>query len=217
MPRTIYIIRHAERMDNVDPSWRKKVAKDFQSDNSPLSQQGHRQCIELSEWFKDIEIEHIFASPFDRTLDTATRMIGDRKFQIKAEAGFLEALYLCCSPPGIRPWKILKETYPLIDENYDPVINPWKGGFKPEGPGDDECTDRIKDTIEAILSKYEGDIAIISHGSPIAALLEVLTGKWSYVGQATVSKLIEKEDGKFKALSIADHAHLSDKKNLRAW
>ena len=83
-------------------------------------------------------------------------MIGDRDFRIKPEAGFLEALYLCCSPPGVRPFDILKETYPLIDETYDPVVNPWKGGFKKEGPGDDACTPRIKNAIETILDKYEG-------------------------------------------------------------
>uniref|UniRef100_A0A914PCB0 Phosphoglycerate mutase n=1 Tax=Panagrolaimus davidi TaxID=227884 RepID=A0A914PCB0_9BILA len=156
MARTIYIIRHAERMDNVDNNWRKKVGNEYKSDNSPLSAQGHKQCVELAEWFKDIKVDHIFASPFDRTLDTATRMIGDRGIPIKPEAGFLEALYLCCKPPGVRPWNILKETYPLIDETYDPVVNPWKEGFKDEGPGDDACTDRIKDAIEKILNKYEG-------------------------------------------------------------
>uniref|UniRef100_A0AC35G2L9 Uncharacterized protein n=1 Tax=Panagrolaimus sp. PS1159 TaxID=55785 RepID=A0AC35G2L9_9BILA len=186
-------------MDNVDNNWRKKVGNEYKSDNSPLSTHGHKQCVELAEWFKDIKVDHIFASPFDRTLDTATRMIGDRGISIKPEAGFLEALYLCCKPPGVRPWNILKETYPLIDETYDPVVNPWKEGFKDEGPGDDACTDRIKDAIERILNKYEGK------------------GKWSYVGQATVSKLVEMKNGKYEALYIAGHAHLSDKRNLRAW
>lgn len=50
MARTVYIIRHAERMDNVDNNWRKKVGNEYKSDNSPLSAQGHRQCIELKEW-----------------------------------------------------------------------------------------------------------------------------------------------------------------------
>lgn len=132
--------------------------------------------------FKDIEVDHVFASPFDRTLDTATRMIGDRKFRIKPEGGFLEALYLCCSPPGVRPFNVLKEKYSLIDETYDPVVNPWKSGFKKEGTGDDACTPRVKATINSILEKYDGDLAIVSHGAPIGALLEILTGKWVIFG-----------------------------------
>uniref|UniRef100_A0AC34F8C5 Phosphoglycerate mutase n=1 Tax=Panagrolaimus sp. ES5 TaxID=591445 RepID=A0AC34F8C5_9BILA len=216
MTRILYIIRHAERIDNIDSSWRKKAGNEFKSDNSPLSPRGHKQCSELAKWFKDIEVEHIFASPFDRTLDTATRMIGDRKFSIKPEAGFLEALYLCCSPPSVRAFDILKETYPLIDESYVPVVNPWKEGFKKEGSGDDACTPRVKKTINHILDNYDGNIAIVSHGAPIGALLETLLGEWTYVGQCTVSKLIEK-NGKWKAESIADDNHLSDKSNLRPW
>uniref|UniRef100_A0AC35G6B5 Phosphoglycerate mutase n=1 Tax=Panagrolaimus sp. PS1159 TaxID=55785 RepID=A0AC35G6B5_9BILA len=216
MARNIYIIRHAERMDNVDKHWRKKVGDKYTSDNCPLSLQGHKQCIELAKWFEEIKVNHVFASPLDRTLDTATRMIGNRKLQIKPEAGFLENAAYLCSPPGIRDKEILKETYPLIDETYNPVINPWKEEFK-NCYIDYDATAQIKETIETILKKYEGDIAIISHGSPIADLLEVLIGKWLYVGQATVSKLIEKEIGKFEALFIADHAHLSDKSNLNSW
>uniref|UniRef100_A0AC34FC86 Phosphoglycerate mutase n=1 Tax=Panagrolaimus sp. ES5 TaxID=591445 RepID=A0AC34FC86_9BILA len=142
-------------------------------------------------------------------------MIGNRQIQIKAEAGFLEiGEYLCCFPPGIRPLKILKETYPLIDESYDPIVNPWKESFENESLGGyDACINRIKNTIEVILNKYKGDIVIISHGSLIAELLEILTGTGSYVGEATVSKLVEKENGKFEALYIANQAHLSDKKN----
>lgn len=122
-------------------------------------------------------------------------MINDRKFSIKPEAGFLEALYLCCSPPSVRPFNVLKETYPLIDESYVPVVNPWKDGFKKEGAGDDACTPRVKKAINHILDNYEGnfmffncqiyslnlflgDIAIVSHGAPIGALLETLLGEW---------------------------------------
>lgn len=50
MTRTIYLIRHAERIDNIDYSWKKKVGNEFTSDNSPLSPRGHQQCIELAKW-----------------------------------------------------------------------------------------------------------------------------------------------------------------------
>uniref|UniRef100_A0A7E4VUS1 Histidine phosphatase family protein n=1 Tax=Panagrellus redivivus TaxID=6233 RepID=A0A7E4VUS1_PANRE len=217
MVRTIYIIRHAERIDNVDSQWRKKTKNAFSYDNSPLSTRGHQQCTELNRWFKDIHVDHVFASPFDRTLDTATRMIGDRNIPIKPEGGFLEALYLCESPPGVRPLEVLKETYPLIDTSYKPVVNPWKGGFKPEGVGDDACTPRVRKALNNILDNYDGDIAIVSHGAPTGALLEIMLGRWTYVGQATVSTIQSPSPGEFEAISISNADHLSDKRNLRPW
>jgi hypothetical protein len=60
---------------------------------------------------------------------------------------------------------------------------------------------------------------LVSHGSPIGAIHEVLVNDWNYVGQATVSKFIETaaNSGKFRLEYTSDASHLSDKKNLRAY
>lgn len=57
----------------------------------------------------------------------------------------------------------------------------------------------------------------MSHGAPIGAIHEILTGNWKYVGQATVSKFVESSPGKFKKELSSDASHLSDKSNLRPW
>uniref|UniRef100_A0AC35ET12 Phosphoglycerate mutase n=1 Tax=Panagrolaimus sp. PS1159 TaxID=55785 RepID=A0AC35ET12_9BILA len=96
MARTIYIIRHAERMDDVDKNWMKKLEMNI-----------------------NLIIHRILLKDINNLLSLQN---------------------------GI-------EKHPLIDETYDPVVNPWKEGFK--GEDHDAYTDRTKDAIERILNKYE--------------------------------------------------------------
>ncbi|EYC00815.1 hypothetical protein Y032_0112g274 [Ancylostoma ceylanicum] len=63
----------------------------------------------------------------------------------------------------------------------------------------------------------EGDLLLVSHGAPIAAIHKVWNNQYLYVGQATVSKFIEVEKGMFRLEFSSDASHLSDKSNLRPW
>lgn len=58
---------------------------------------------------------------------------------------------------------------------------------------------------------------LVSHGAPVGAIHEIFSGKWKYVGQATVSKFVQAENGKFIKEFSGDDSHLSDKSNLRPW
>lgn len=177
--RAIYLVRHGERIDNIETKWAKKKGMDiFKEDNSPLSSRGHIQGAELAKWFKNIDVEHVYSSPLDRTLDTATRMIGDRKIPIKVDGSFIEVLYLCLKPPGIRPFEDLKRDFPLIDENYDAVINPWRDKFDIEPCCDDGAVRRVEKALHRIMDKCDGDFVIVSHAATIGCILESFCGRF---------------------------------------
>ncbi|KAE9555840.1 hypothetical protein FO519_000925 [Halicephalobus sp. NKZ332] len=215
--RLIYLIRHGERIDNVSHNWQKKSEyKSFKYDNSPLSDRGKVQGKELAKWFADKEVSHIFVSPFDRTLETASYMIGDREIPMKLEASFIEVLYLCEDPPGVRPKEDLIKKFPLIDTNYKSLIDPWNPKFKNEDLGDDGCFDRCRTAIKRVLNENEGNIAIVSHAATIRGILKALVGRATYVGQATVS-VISEEDNTYIPVTISSADHLSDKSNLRPY
>ncbi|KAI1717264.1 histidine phosphatase superfamily (branch 1) domain-containing protein [Ditylenchus destructor] len=154
MGRTLWVIRHAEREDNINRSWQKaKNPRGLKSDNSPLSERGRKQADELAKRFADIDFDHVFASPFDRTVETATRTINNRQIPIKVEPGIAEAFYLCESPPGFEDAATLKKVYPLVDETYEPVFS---HPLPKEGYGDEACIPRVKKTLETIFKKYNG-------------------------------------------------------------
>uniref|UniRef100_A0A914CJ21 Phosphoglycerate mutase n=1 Tax=Acrobeloides nanus TaxID=290746 RepID=A0A914CJ21_9BILA len=214
--RILYIVRHAEREDNINRHW-KKLHPGMKEDNSPLSERGRVQAEELGKRFADIEFDHIFCSPFDRTVETATRIVGNKNIPLKVEPGLAEALYLCENPPGFEDPEKLKKKYPLVDTSYKPVFAP---PMPREGYGDDACTPRLRKTLEGILERFNSGVFVfVGHGASIGALHEVLIDKWEYVGQATVSQFeeLDNKPGKFKCILSSDASHLSDKSNLRPW
>ena len=71
-------------------------------------------------------------------------------------------------------------------------------------------------TVSSFLRQLNsGNLLIVSHGSPIAMVHEVLTGEWHYVGQCTISKFVSTQNGLYRAVIRGDSSHLSDRTNLR--
>lgn len=91
--------------------------------------------------FSKLKIDHIFASPFDRTIETACivakphgidvkvrklKRIISQKLKFQPEPGLCEALYLCESPPSFWDAEKLAEKFQTIDLDYVPVYSKVK-------------------------------------------------------------------------------------------
>ncbi|CAP25667.2 Protein CBG05150 [Caenorhabditis briggsae] len=210
-PRKIWIVRHAEREDNVNRHWRKLDGADgLASDNSMLSARGKQQANECKNRFKNAQIAHCFASPFDRTIETASTIIEEKNLKVKAEGGLCEALYLCEKPPGFWETEQLAEKFLLVDTDYVPVYSRYT--LPKEACGDDACVKRVGDTLRKLFEKFEGNLLLVGHGASIGACHEILMGDFKYVGQATVSEFEETAPGKYRCNFSSDSSHLSDKK-----
>ncbi|KAI6216729.1 hypothetical protein M3Y99_01801500 [Aphelenchoides fujianensis] len=188
--RRLYVVRHAEREDNVNRDWQ-RVHQRFTKDNSPLSDRGRRQAEELREYFKDITID-----------ETATILLGGHPNHIQVEPGRCEALYLCQKPqPGFWPMHELVQKFERVDMDYKPVFPP---PMPKEGMGDEGRVPRLEKTIDTILARcpesrvngcFASNIVPLRHGASITAIHYVLISDFSYVGQATVSIFDEKPPG----------------------
>ncbi|EYC16654.1 hypothetical protein Y032_0033g2766 [Ancylostoma ceylanicum] len=172
-------------------------------------------CGGCGEKFSKVNLNHVFASPYDRTIETASIIVADKGLLVKPEPGLCEGLYMCEKPPGFWEPEKLKEKFPLVDTDYISVFS--KHTLPKEGFGDDACIPRVRTTLNRITEKYDGDIMLVSHGAPIGAIHEIWMGEFKYVGQATVTKFIETEKGKIRMEFSSDASHLSDKRNLRPW
>ncbi|GMR53720.1 hypothetical protein PMAYCL1PPCAC_23915, partial [Pristionchus mayeri] len=221
-PRVIWVVRHCEREDNVNRQWRNLAGMNvFMSDNSPLSQRGRVQAHELGKRFSEEAIAHVFASPYDRTMETAhtiVEMNENHNLRVKAEPGLCEALYLCTKPhPSFWDADDLNKKFPLVDASYDPVFSKYT--LPKEGCGDEECVPRLNTTIQRIIQRYAGPILIVGHGASIGAIHQVLANDFKYVGQATVSKFVQSGNGleEIKLVYSSCTNHLSDPRNLRPW
>lgn len=70
-----------------------------------------------------------------------------------------------------------------IDESYKPVFEKVEN----EAKGDLGCAERVVKTFKEVAKKFpDGNIIIVSHGTPIANIHAFLMGHWKYVGQCTI-------------------------------
>ncbi|PAV72829.1 hypothetical protein WR25_19000 [Diploscapter pachys] len=210
------IAKYGLAEDNINRNWKSLPGgKELGRDNSMLSARGKKQAEECANRFSKLQIDHIFASPFDRTIETACSIAKPHGIDVKPEPGLCEALYLCESPPSFWDAEKLAEKFQTIDLDYVPVYS--KHTMPKEGYGDDACVPRLKQTLNRLTEKYEGNLVLIGHGASIGSIHEVLNDDFKYVGQATVSQWSQTGPGQFKHNYSSDASHLSDKSNLRPW
>uniref|UniRef100_A0A915AWJ8 Uncharacterized protein n=1 Tax=Parascaris univalens TaxID=6257 RepID=A0A915AWJ8_PARUN len=88
----IWVVRHAEREDNVNKAWRHLFhsVTHLSKDDPPLSKRGQLQTKECATRFEHVHLDHVFSSPYDRCVNTAARIVRDREIPIKVEPGFSE-------------------------------------------------------------------------------------------------------------------------------
>jgi hypothetical protein len=91
MGPTIYLARHGERLDFVDPSWCDTAENPH---DAPLTARGEQQARELGVRLRDCNIAHVFASPFSRVTCTAVRAAAElaNPCRVKLESGNCEWL-----------------------------------------------------------------------------------------------------------------------------
>ena len=82
MSQIVWIARHANRLDFVNPDWFLTAERRY---DPPLSDDGMVQAQQLAKRMKKENIAHIFASPFLRPAGrllagTAERQAGGRRF-----------------------------------------------------------------------------------------------------------------------------------------
>src|SRR5690242_17193915 len=90
----LWIIRHGERVDDVQPLWAKSAERPF---DPPLTQEGHRQAQETSKKIQNHLKEApviLFSSPFLRCLETSAHIAKSLNIPIHIEFGLSEWLKL---------------------------------------------------------------------------------------------------------------------------
>lgn len=159
--RKVWIARHAERLDGVDPTWKPRAACPH---DTPLSEHGHEQAKELAKSMKDKEIAHVICSPFLRTRQTAGYCARELGLKIKIELGLHEWINIPAKVEiGPVDWR-------SVDTRYEPV---WKYSMQRESMA--EMHQRMATVAKGLL-KLEGNLLLISHGDPVRGLILAYSG-----------------------------------------
>ena len=203
MSQTVWIARHGNRLDFVNPKWFDTALRRY---DPPLSDDGFVQARELGQRLKSERIKHIFASPFLRTIQTANEIAQILDLPIKLEAGLGEwhnGEWMTESPET-HPQEFLQQKFPLIDWNY-------QSHLYPQYPETNEDVDRrTAATVRQLVSEYSEDILIVGHGASVYGVTQGLVANLSESKVALCSLTKVRGNGNNWNLEFyADTSHLS--------
>ncbi|NRA40140.1 MAG: histidine phosphatase family protein [Planctomycetes bacterium] len=153
--QNIWICRHGNRIDLVDPSW--------QGDDPYLSDDGFVQARETGERLKGEGIQEIFASPFLRTMQTANCIAEALDLPIKIEYGICEWLSteLFDHMPVCLTASERAERFPRIDTSYKSLLDPqW-----PESV--EMIEQRCAQIVNHVADTYASDILFVGHAASV--------------------------------------------------
>jgi broad specificity phosphatase PhoE len=156
--QTIWLCRHGNRIDFVDPSWK--------GDDPPLSADGIIQAQETGLRLQGEGIQYIFTSPFLRTIETAHYIAEALDLPIKIEHGASEWLNpeWFSERPAHIPLDALLQRFPRVDGRHKSVVM----SAYPEGA--EEAFVRAGEASRMLSDTFSGDLLIIGHGHSVTGM-----------------------------------------------
>ena len=208
MTQIVWIARHGNRLDFVNPEWFNTAERPY---DPPLSEDGTIQAQLLGKRLVDSGIKQIFASPFLRTVQTANCVAEYLDLPIKLESGLSEWLNPAwmVSNPERHSMAELKKLFPRIDSSYTSrVIAEY-----PETLW--QVNQRTAQTALRLTGEFSEDMLLVGHGA------SVVGATWGLVDgtpkiQATLCclvKLVRQEQGWLMELN-GDVSHLSQTEDV---
>ncbi len=159
--RTIWIARHGNREDFVDPRWVERAERRF---DPGLSPDGHEQARELANRLAGENITRIYSSPYLRTVETAHAIAERLDLEVFLEPGFGEWLNPTYFPgrPKLLTVDELRQRFPRVSNEHEPVEQP----VYPESEKDVAARSaRVSDKL--IARTGDEDILMVGHGATV--------------------------------------------------
>jgi broad specificity phosphatase PhoE len=204
MTQTVWIARHANRLDFVNPDWFLTAEKRY---DPPLSDDGIIQAQQLAQRLQTEKIKHIFASPFLRTVQTAQEIAEKLDLTIKIETGLSEWLNpeWMTENPEKETLTNLARTYPRLDLTYQAQIS----AIYPET--ETAVIKRAGETAKILVNQNQEDILLIAHGASVLGalmgLLAIEQPPQIKIGLCSLTKLV-RNGQKWELELNADRSHL---------
>ena len=168
--RTIWLVRHGIRQDMIDHTWREGAPRPY---DSPLAEPGHRQAGEMGERLSRESVDHVFASPFTRAMETANTIAHRLDRKIKVDPALCEALYPDWFPtdPDLDGQMDLARAFAHVDPDHEPRAAVSYSENRPQ------LRARMRRLIDDLTGRYHGNMLLVAHGGSIRGLCMELVGE----------------------------------------
>lgn len=166
---TLWIARHGNRQDFVDPHWADTADRPHDPDLAP---DGISQADRLGARLAATDISQIVTSPFLRTAHTAHRIARHLDQPVVLEPGIEEWLnpeWFEVAPETLPP-EVLADRFPHIDPTYTPCLHP---SF-PEAR--QEAFNRCARAAWCLVDRFEeeSELLVVGHGASVYGILQGL-------------------------------------------
>ncbi len=208
MSKTIWIARHANRLDFVYPEWFLTAELPY---DPPLSEDGLYQAGQLAQRLSQESIAHVFASPFLRTIQTAHQVAEALDLPLKLESGLSEWLNPEWMPdmPDRHSLAELQTQFPRIDPSYVSKV-------VPEFPETGEVAlSRAGQAARLLAEEFAGDLLLVGHGASVMGATTGILGTLIQVNASLCSliKLVQRQQNWSIELN-GDTSHLTHRESV---
>ncbi len=204
MASTVWIARHGNRQDFVDPHWPKTADRPY---DPGLSPDGLVQARRLAERMEREHIVALFSSPFLRTVETANEIAELLDLSIFIEPGISEWFNQEWFPhaPETLSSDQLVERFPRVDLSYTSNVRP---NF-PES--EDDAMRRSAEAAHAIANRFPEPVLLVGHGVSVAGAAIGLDADAVIreCGLCCLFKIARRDDA-WKMELCADVSHLDE-------
>ncbi|MBR6107441.1 MAG: histidine phosphatase family protein [Oscillospiraceae bacterium] len=159
MVTRLYLVRHAEAEGNVREFFQGNIDTD-------LTEKGRAQLACLAERFRDVPLEAVYTSPFQRALQTAEAVNLHHGLELHKDFALREISGGCWEG---KKWADLPQLYP---QQYACWTQNMKQFHAPDGDAMTDVYNRMRVALTRIAAENPGrTIAVVSHGCALRNFL----------------------------------------------
>lgn len=206
MADVVWVVRHGQRQDSVDPNWESNAERVHDPGLTDLGRwAAWRTGQRLAE--SPVDFDVVFASPFLRTVETADEICREIGATVALEPGLSEhrnAEWFDAEPETL-PHEQLDEWFGPVRLGHDPFV-------LPEFPEThEEAMDRVGTATRRIVESVDGTILLVGHGLTIGGVVGGLVGDTDRVDAPLCGLTRLERDGDDWWLDFSgDTTHLDD-------
>lgn len=206
MADTVWVVRHGQRQDTVDPEWESHADRVH---DPPLTDHGRWSAWRTGRRFVEtgVTFDAVYASPFLRTAETAEEIARETGNEVLLEPGLGEhrnADWFDAEPDVVAPEQ-LAEWFDPLELDHEPLVIP---DF-PESHA--EAMDRAGEAARRLVAEVDGTLLLVGHGLSVGGVVHGLVGSADAVEAPLCGLTLLVRDGDdWRLVFSGDTSHLND-------